>query len=309
MDLSFKPIPLVINSAKFLATPPDSGLVKKRKLSECSDTSVTSSVSDRSSSLNEKFLGLSLENRSKFSGDDAFKLDEELPMHTISIPKAVRPTVARQEEASSEAAPKNENFLENLLKISQNDISGISKYLNLDLGVKMSAWDKIASNSNEAEKFKMGSVFKSFLNSPFGCPFMKPDLLIPTPNTAPNVQGGSNEASKFSYRGNTIGILTQDQRQEKVSKYLEKKKSRQGVKIRYNVRKDLADKRERHQGRFVKTPKALSHSDLIEKSQGKAEKMTLENNSDIVVSKGGRGNLGKRINKSDLFNDSSATDP
>lgn len=50
-----------------------------------------------------------------------------------------------------------------------------------------------------------------------------------------------------------VGPLTLEERQEKISKYMEKKKNRRWKSIRYSIRKSLAEKRQRFQGRFVKT--------------------------------------------------------
>eukprot|EP01017_Pseudomicrothorax_dubius_P038680 TRINITY_DN5840_c0_g1_i1.p1 TRINITY_DN5840_c0_g1~~TRINITY_DN5840_c0_g1_i1.p1 ORF type:complete len:181 (+),score=31.49 TRINITY_DN5840_c0_g1_i1:53-595(+) len=66
--------------------------------------------------------------------------------------------------------------------------------------------------------------------------------------------------SAFNYHLNStmkrskyIGPLTVEERQERIAKYLEKKKGRRWKSIRYNIRKNLAEKRERFQGRFVKS--------------------------------------------------------
>mmetsp|Transcript_5787 Transcript_5787/g.6538 ORF Transcript_5787/g.6538 Transcript_5787/m.6538 type:complete len:191 (-) Transcript_5787:154-726(-) len=50
-----------------------------------------------------------------------------------------------------------------------------------------------------------------------------------------------------------IGLLTEEERRQKVRRYLEKKKRRKGEKsVRYECRQDLASKRFRFQGRFIK---------------------------------------------------------
>lgn len=57
-----------------------------------------------------------------------------------------------------------------------------------------------------------------------------------------------------------IGNLTKLERQEKVRRYLEKKKRRKANKkiVRYACRKSLAESRVRSQGRFVKVEKSKS---------------------------------------------------
>jgi len=323
MDPSFKQVPLILTSSKILSTPTDSGLVKKRRLSECSDASSTNSTADRNA-LNEKFLELSLDNHARLGSpeDDSIKIEEPLPsLHTITIPKPVRMPQMSPGEKTVESPPKNDSFLENLIKMSQNDVQGISKYLNLDLNSKMPAWDKVIGNSTQNEKFKMGSIFTSYLHSPFSLPFMRPEIFAPSGRHLSDSQfsGGSTGSdsdllsSKYQYKGKRIGPLTEQERKKKIDQYLEKKANRKWKHIRYNIRKDLADQRERVQGRFVKTPKMFSHSDLMQKNQEKEkEKMLLENtiknNSDFVMNNNPlslSSSLGKRTGKPDYFDDSS----
>lgn len=49
-----------------------------------------------------------------------------------------------------------------------------------------------------------------------------------------------------------VGKLTQREREEKIRKYLDKKSRRGKNANHYPVRKNLADKRQRNKGRFVK---------------------------------------------------------
>jgi len=322
MDPSFKQVPLILTSSKILSTTTDSGLVKKRRLSECSETSSTNSTADRNA-LNEKFLELSLDSHTRFqsSEDDSIKIEDTMPnLHTITIPKPMRLPQASPGEKTVESPPKNDSFLENLIKMSQNDVQGISKYLNLDLNSKMPAWDKVITNSTPNEKFKMGSVFTSYLHSPFSLPFMRPEIFAASSRHMSDSQfsGGSTGSdseflsSKYQYKGKRIGPLSEKERKQKVDQYLEKKANRKWKHIRYNIRKDLADQRERVQGRFVKTPKMFSHSDLMQKNQEKEkEKMLLENtiknNSDFVFNNNLSlsSSLGKRSGKLDALDDSS----
>lgn len=50
-----------------------------------------------------------------------------------------------------------------------------------------------------------------------------------------------------------VGLLTESERKLKVQRYLDKKKRRKGEKaVRYECRQDLASKRFRYQGRFIR---------------------------------------------------------
>lgn len=63
-----------------------------------------------------------------------------------------------------------------------------------------------------------------------------------------------------------IGNLTEAERREKVDKYLEKKKNRRWKNIRYKVRQNLADSRQRSQGRFIKSNNPRFTVDIYDKN-------------------------------------------
>lgn len=316
-------IPLVLTSSRIISSPSDNGLVKKFRASEHPDPSNPNLQYDKN--LNEKFLELSIDSRLQVLSlnDETVKIEEEMAPQMLSIPNPIKFNPECRNEVPLSTPPNNPNFLENLIKMSQNDVSGISKYLNLDLNSKLSTWDKITSTSNPKEKFRMGTVVTSFLNSPFNMPFLNSELFssqgtgLSDSQGSCSTQSGSGSAiSKFNMKKNLIGTLTADERQEKVTKYIEKKKKRKDVPtVKYQKRKDLADKRDRIQGKFAKTPKMFDRTNILEqlKDQGK-EKMgveynCLQNNSDLVFNNLtlSSESLGKRMNKSDLIEDFSAS--
>lgn len=89
-----------------------------------------------------------------------------------------------------------------------------------------------------------------FIYMPFGVPLNMIDYIM---------KPSEKKLEKEKY----IGNLSLDERKEKIQKYLEKKKKRQWKTIRYNIRKDLADQRDRFQGKFVKSNKtSLVYSNI-----------------------------------------------
>jgi len=72
-----------------------------------------------------------------------------------------------------------------------------------------------------------------------------------TESTCKSISEGGDQVSGNG-ESEMVGKITKRERKEKVQRYLEKKKKRNWKAIRYEVRKDLAEKRQRFHGRFVK---------------------------------------------------------
>ncbi|CAD8046339.1 unnamed protein product [Paramecium sonneborni] len=70
--------------------------------------------------------------------------------------------------------------------------------------------------------------------------------------------------------------LSKEERAAKVAAYLEKKHNRQWKQVRYPIRKNLAEYRQREQGRFTKTDKPRFNQSLImlDKEERKMETLT-----------------------------------
>lgn len=252
------------------------GFVKKRKLSL--DGSESESVpSFRQESLQERFSALSIAGNAtkptplpSFLPTSSAEFTRESP--SLKIPKPVKlvqthsDIKVEEQEDGPQPTPEKGEFLEKLLKISQNDMSGISKYLDLDLDNKLKSWNQTVKPQ---DKKLSSSIITSFFNSPFSSTlgaFMNPYVF----NTAPEMDIeqfstsiGSMMKSSFSKENGFVGPLTREERLQKINQYLEKKKNRRWKHVRYNVRKDLADKRERVQGRFVKTKKMMFQMEEI----------------------------------------------
>jgi len=85
-----------------------------------------------------------------------------------------------------------------------------------------------------------------------------------------------NNESEKDDNSEMVGKITKRERKEIVERYLEKKKRRNWKTIRYEIRKDLAEKRMRFHGRFVKNNKK-SITELAKAYQ-------FENNSSMTLS-------------------------
>lgn len=76
------------------------------------------------------------------------------------------------------------------------------------------------------------------------------EILLPS-NGQKSSSSGCQPEVKISEK--MVGLLTESERKVKVQRYLDKKKRRKGEKsVRYECRQDLASKRFRYQGRFIR---------------------------------------------------------
>jgi len=106
---------------------------------------------------------------------------------------------------------------------------------------------------------------------------LKADKIKATPKENEKIKNNSpkiNLSNQMPIPKNTrkIGLLTIEERQQKLLKYKEKKKRRKwGKKISYDCRKEMAEKRLRIKGRFVTKEQAIkilgSHADEISKNE------------------------------------------
>jgi len=132
------------------------------------------------------------------------------------------------------------------------------------------------------KKPSSSSIIASFFNTPFASP-----VGVYLNNLAMNTPTFEKKPKLFDVMPNfsdptfqMIGPLTREERMEKVQKFLDKKHNRRWKQVRYGVRKELADKRERVQGRFVKTKRSPFKFD-----DGKSEGGYSSNDSLVSLTK------------------------
>ena len=283
MDFISNSINIITTSNRgFKELPGSNSTFKKRKLSSDSDGSTYNSERSRKDSFNEDFNELSLNKEIKNSTSlyNTPKLNVGRTIiqnpHTINIPKPLKLGQPKEENTkpSLQNPTKNKDFFfENLIKIGSKDIEGITKYLDLNLNEKLFTWNQMNCLQDEKTDKNRLNLLNNFLNSPLGIPLM--NFKSPFMPSSELIQiKGLSEYARYPYSSNFIGPLTKNQRIEKIDKYMDKKRNRKWKHIRYGIRKDLADKRERCQGRFVKTNKSAYRSD------GSLDSLKYESGSD-----------------------------
>lgn len=206
-------------------------------------------MSSRRDSLNEAFDDLTLSGAMTNSilsenGNNNFQpmrksLDIKIPIaRKLGCVDTTKPVINN---------PYLDSFLsfgnyDNLRNNQQNIFGGFSKrspeFTYMDHTTRESSNDKTASQENNL--IENGHSSSNFFRNAFASLFNLTGL-----------QYASDNRQRF------VGRLTAAERQEKVRKFLEKKKNRKFKSIRYSVRKNLAEKRQRIQGRFVKSKSPL----------------------------------------------------
>ena len=244
---------------------------KKRKLSADGSESETT-ISSRKDSLNDNFAALTIGARSDATdADNGRNSSSDLKMR---IPKPIKLSKTMEVEvpnvSQESATPKKEDLINSIFKTNATSLSGITKYLDLDLGSRLKEFEH-HRHKDEANKRISTSIITSFFNTPYS---------MITTNMIGSLGKGATSglaSSALSYSGASqysnstsqmVGPLTREERMEKIQQFLEKKKARRWKHVRYNIRKDLADKRERVQGRFVKTKKGSYGCDDYRSEEG-----------------------------------------
>lgn len=252
-------LPFISTKEEFKDVAIKEGFIRKRKLS---DYHSESSTNTRKESLNESFNGLNLNNNN--SGCSSLGNESN-----ISIPKPIRPNKLPIPSMN----PINFNneqgkVIERLFDFKLNDINAFEKYRKIQQ--EGSSPQKMVEEPLPTSNPNIKNIAPSTLNNnlitsipgqstlnipmcyfPFGMPVGKTSFTDLLQKNFEDLKQLQNTNIQF------LGPLTLEERAAKVNKYLEKKKNRKWKYVRYSVRKDLADQRQRVQGRFVKTNKKL----------------------------------------------------
>lgn len=223
-------------------------ITKKRKLSDiCSE----GSTNTRKESMTDSFTAV--------QNNSAYPMKNTSSDFTINIPKPIRQKIP-QNQNSNAPANNSINFNENkklVEKLLKMNLTEINKPFT-DFLTKQQDPEKIdeTKNPNDYKSNDSNSINTEKNNFPlfyfpFGVPLGKASFADILQQNFENLKNSSAKSTGIKF----IGPLTMEERNQKINRYLEKKKKRKWKYVRYNIRKDLADQRQRVQGRFVKTNK------------------------------------------------------
>ena len=236
---------------KFTKSPesPQEFIIKKRKLSNYSENSTNS----KNESLNESFSNLNITNSSIHQAKFQTTIEVKIPQPLYYKEGARMLTSLPIKENNSNVKTENINIFKKFA-IEKN-------FMHIGGNMKIKG-----STLQYSEVKNQKKLLPPFLYMPFGVPMNIIDVILKSDKKV-----AEEEKTRF------IGPLTLTERNEKLKKYQEKKKNRKWKSIRYNIRKDLADQRERFQGRFVKTNKStllcFKDNGLINHLENKSSKV------------------------------------
>ncbi|CAD8131892.1 unnamed protein product [Paramecium pentaurelia] len=161
---------------------------------------------------------------------------------------------------------------------------GIQKYLKL--GEELDVSDILTKPLNDLQQIhnNLTQTQQKFHFIPFGMPANYEKLMAEAQQVLKTEIRVEEERQKRSIDDYLIEQkllypgqkLSKEERAAKVAAYLEKKKNRQWKQVKYTVRKNLAEFRQREQGRFTKTDKPRFNQSLImlDKEERKMETLT-----------------------------------
>lgn len=247
-------LPFITNKEEFKDVTLKEGFARRRRLS---DDHSESSTNTRKGSLNESFNGLNLNNNNSACSS----LGNE---SNISIPKPIRPN--KVNVGSMNFNGEQGKVIERLFDFKFNDTNAFDKYRKIQqensspqkmieeplLNPNPITTSSITNiNNRGGSPIQPQPINIPLCYFPFGVPIGKTSFTDLLQKNFEDLKKTQMQTTNIQF----LGPLTLEERAAKVSRYLEKKKNRKWKYVRYNVRKDLADQRQRVQGRFVKTNK------------------------------------------------------